>query len=185
MAPTDHTQPSALEMEKQKEESKEQGRKMTRRQRRAYNKMMTNIQNNFGKLSESFVSSYFNLQVKGLSKDDLDKAEANLLDAHDRVWRNNISIFARKNEKHFSLKGEYKDKLAGRFIEFVEKFTKRKENLMSHLDVRVTGVEKMVPALKEIGVTTQAKTIEGVQKRVDKLTDDQKDQLIRLLSGES
>ncbi len=46
------------------------------------------------------------------------------------------------------------------------------------------SVEKAVELLSQVGVTTKAKTVDGVQKRVDELDDDQSVKINELLSAD-
>lgn len=180
MAPTDHTAPQ--QVQDKKEEPK--GAKLNRKQRRAYNRMIEKFQSNFTHLTEKFVSQYFNLLAEDMDAESKDTVVTELFDGLDKNWRNFIKLELNKNLKHFRVTMDHRDKLLDRFSDFVSRFINRKE-LADMLDTEKVGVDKMKEGLKQLGIITQAKTVAGVQKRVDELSGEQKEDLITVLSGVS
>jgi len=61
----------------------------------------------------------------------------------------------------------------GRFTDFVTKLHKRHKDSLVDFSVEGLGIEKTQENLAKVGVKTQAKTVSGLQKRVDSLSSSQ------------
>lgn len=147
-----------------------------RRNKRKSQRLATDLQAKFTKVSEGFVSDFLNGQAEGLDEDQLTV----IFEKYEAEWRAytrwKISKFPElvRNEKK-------RMNVLNRFTNFVDKFLDRKQE-MDVLSTEKMGIEKMREALKEVGVITQAKTVKGVQKRVNELGEEDKAKLLQVLS---
>lgn len=156
---------------------------ISRKDKRKYQRLVDTLQQKFGATSEEFASSYLSAIAGGEDKDQI----VDLVDRYDKNWREFVRVQLDKYPKVRD-DSDKRKKILERFIMFVGKFIERTHQQSDikgdPLSTGEVGIEKMKEALKEIGVITQAKTMSGVQKRVDDLDQEQSVRLIKVIQRE-
>lgn len=151
--------------------------KLTRRARRRENRRIKQWNTVFSKICEKFISEILN---NGLQFTDV-KA-ANILHHHDEEWRRFVrfEIKTKYGDYKYFRDQDKREIILNKLKEFANKFSTQSiqqnlkpeepqalAKLVKFQDGDVT-INEAITMLKKIGVKTQAKTVRGVQKVLDK-----------------
>ena len=137
-----------------------------RRHKRASERLLKSLQANFDKLSGAYISDFLSLSAQGKGEDD--RELVNAFEHGDDTWRKSTSILMAKNPG--IIVDSRKERVLGRFTDFVTKLHKRHKDSLVDFSVEGLGIEKTQENLAKVGVKTQAKTVSGLQKKVDSLS---------------
>lgn len=157
-----------------------ESRKPTRAERRAYKRFTEGLQTKFNRLATNFVQDYMNIAVMGYEAEIQEEKIGNLFEKANRSWVAHVTLLIRK----FNYKSDTQEmeNLKLRFSEWVNKFIDGQTPKDEPLVLEEGKEEVYNKALNEMGIKTQAKTLKGLQKVVDRLDKEQEAQLREVLN---